>query len=110
MLTVVLSFKILGLEMTKKRFSADQWREWFLEFEQCGLTVQQFCDSKETTANTFYKWRRKLKEQPESTFVPLVMPEAHVEFEFPGGVVGRVRNDAESLRPILSLLLERATQ
>ena len=50
--------------MSRKRFTIDQWRVWFEEFDRGGLTVQQFCDSKGTTPNTFYNWRRRLREKP----------------------------------------------
>ena len=29
----------------RKRYSADQWRAWHLEFASSDLTVKQFCES-----------------------------------------------------------------
>lgn len=49
--------------MSSKRFTAEQWRVWFEEFERAGVTVRKFCDSKRTTNNTFYKWRRRLRAE-----------------------------------------------
>ena len=102
-----------------KRFGADQWRAWFVEFEQSGLTVARFCDSIGVSVQSYYKWRGKLKSLDESSvqtdkvasFVPVVvhspMPTSVVEIELPGGAIARVPNDTGSLRPILSLLLSR---
>lgn len=114
--------------MSRKRFTADQWRVWFEEFDQGGLTVQQFCDAKGTTANTFYNWRRRLREEQSAqenlnrnakrtsfVSVNLAAPTLgssaaatpHVEIELGDGIVARVPNDQQSLRPILEVLLER---
>ena len=102
--------------MSRKRFSAEQWRAWFGEFEQRDLTVQQFCDAKGTTANTFYSWRRRLREasdsanrQPTSDAAPFVSVKfatSQVEFELAGGVIARVANDRQSLRPLVEVLQE----
>lgn len=100
--------------MSRKRFSSDQWRIWLEEFEQSDLTVQQFCESKGTTANTFYNWRRKLRgvvqsspeSQTDSPFVFVKLPSAQVEFEFHGGVIVRVANAHESLRPLVKVLCD----
>jgi transposase-like protein len=102
--------------MSGKRFSADQWRGWFAEFEQSGLTVRQFCERKGTTANTFYNWQRRLRDDPgslvvprksdEALFVPVKLAASPVEFELSGGVIARVANDRQSLRPLVELLQE----
>lgn len=47
-----------------KFYSGDQWRTWFLEFEESPLTVEKFCKSIGASVQTFYKWRRKLKAVP----------------------------------------------
>lgn len=103
--------------MSRQRFTAEQWRAWLGEFEQSELTVQQFCDSKGTTANTFYNWRRRLRESSDSvspdrssssaaSFVSVKLATSQVEFELVGGVIARVANDRESLRPLVELLQE----
>lgn len=100
--------------MSSKRFSGEQWRAWFKEFNESELTVQQFCESKGTTANTFYNWRRKLRaeaqslqeSQADSAFVSVKLPSVQVEFEFHGGVVVRVANDHESLEPLVKVLCD----
>lgn len=102
--------------MSRQRFSAEQWRAWFVEFSETELTVQQFCDSKGIAANTFYNWRRRLRETPDSvsagrtssatSFVSVKLSDSRVEFEFPGGVTVRVVNNHDSLRPLVELLRE----
>lgn len=117
--------------MSRKRFTEKQWKSWFEEFEHAGMTVEKFCKVKGTTANTFYKWKKKFKAKAESNrqtisdsdtpFVPLVVEtpavqafqlnESHVEFHLPGGVVAKIPNDRQSLKPMLQSLLElRAEQ
>jgi len=98
--------------MSRKRFTVDQWRAWFDEFEGCDLTVQQFCDSKGTTPNTFYNWRRRLREESvaensgRNSFVSVKLASSPVEIELGEGVMARVSNDHHSLRPILEVLRE----
>ena len=106
--------------MSRKRFSVEQWRVWFAEFDQSDLTVQQFCDLKGTTANTYYNWRRRLQEQPavedssqhsgQPSFVSVKLASPLVEIELGDGTVARVPNDRQSLRPILEVLRELRTQ
>lgn len=111
-----------------KSYSADQWRAWFLNFEDSPLTVEQFCKSIGASVQTFYKWRRKLKDEPGTDltnsssprFIPVSLASSEVaataatkaiasstlEIELPGGVLFRVANDVESLRPVFELLRE----
>lgn len=97
--------------MSRKRFTAEQWRVWFEEFERAGLTVRQFCDSKETTTNTFYVWRRRLRTETPArvssdspAFVSVQFAPSQLEIDLGDGVVVRVPNDCQSLRPILEVL------
>ena len=102
--------------MSRKRFSAGQWRAWFDEFDASGLTVERFCKVKNKTANTFYLWRKKLglgsvrssrvKESSSAiesigktvqprfvTATPIVdNHNVEVELELPNAVKVRVRN------------------
>jgi len=123
-----------------KHFSADQWRAWFVEFEQNDLTVAKFCQSVNVSVQSYYKWRKRLtaldaqlpaetkpagtkpagtvKPNPRRTpapnqlarFVPVVLSDSKIEIEFPGGVIARVNNDADSLWPIVSVLLKESKQ
>lgn len=119
-----------------KHFSADQWRAWFVEFEQNDLTVLKFCESVNVSVQSYYKWRKRLKAlaaqlpvgtvKPVGTvnpnrnrtlapseaanFVPVVLSDSKIEIEFPSGAVARVNNDADPLEPIVSMLLKEAKQ
>ena len=96
-----------------KHFGSDQWRSWLVEFEQGNLTVARFCDSIGVSVQSFYKWRKKLQSSTSECFVPIVVQSPRhtslVEIELPGGAIARVPNDAVSLRPILSVLLDWET-
>ena len=110
--------------MAGRRHAAEHWQAWFEEFEQSGLTVEQFCRSVGTSPNTFYLWRKKLglgsvRSKSASRrlssltslglvpVTPIASPlENHVEIELPGRAKVRVENDRASLRPILQVLFE----
>lgn len=98
-------------------YSAEQWRVWFAEFKQSKLTVERFCKSIGVSVPSFYKWRRKLREdyaeeftedsaQSIHSFVPVTVTTSQLEVLFPGGVLVRVTNDKDSLRPLVELMLE----
>ena len=44
----------------RRRFSAQQWRDWFDEFQQGDVSVKEFCKRKGVCQNSFYQWRKKL--------------------------------------------------
>lgn len=101
-----------------KHFSADQWRVWFLEFERSDLTVAKFCESAGVSGQSYYKWRRRLNSLDSddtkdrvssvaSKFVSVSLPSSKVEIEFPGGAIARISNNADSLRPLVKVLLEQ---
>ena len=94
-----------------RRFGADQWRRWLAEFEQDDLTVGKFCLAKGVSVQTFYKWRRRLRECEESqteaaSFVSLSLKAEQAEIELPAGARLRVANTKHSLRPIVEVLVE----
>jgi len=105
-----------------KRFSEHQWREWFEEFERSDLTVGRFCESTGVCVQTYYRWRRKLNRSTSegsnrrkmivanAPFVSISCPSPVVEFEFPGRTIARVPNDAESIRPLVWVLLDEGAQ
>ena len=37
---------------------AREWRDRVCRFEQCGLTVAEFCQREGYSAASFYQWRR----------------------------------------------------
>lgn len=96
--------------------SADQWQAWLVEFEQRDITVGQFCQSLGVSQNTFYKWRQRLKgnlaadSSASEKFVPVALLSSELAVEFPCGVVARVPNDTDALRPLIELLLELRAQ
>ena len=93
-------------------YSVTQWRSWIDECEQSDLTVAQFCESISVSVSTYYRWRQRLRSEsisppvPAIEFVPLTLPVVQIEIELPGGPVARIANDAASLRPLVTLLLE----
>jgi transposase-like protein len=104
-----------------KRYSEQQWQDWFEEFQRSELPVGEFCDSIGVCVQTFYRWRRKLNVGSgegfprgqvmitSSPFVSISCPSPVIEFEFPGGVVARVSNDTQSLAPLVHALVDAGT-
>ena len=45
-------------------------------------------------------------ESAAAEFVSIALPSSQIEIEIPGGAVARVCNDRQSLRPLVTLLLE----
>ena len=93
-------------------YSASQWRTWIESCGQSDLTVVKFCESIGVSVNTYYRWRQRLQNEsdagfaPAAEFVSVTLPSGQVEIELPGGSTARVANDTNSLRPLVSLLLE----
>jgi hypothetical protein len=91
---------------------AREWRDRVCRFEQCGLTVAEFCQGEGYSAASFYQWRRRLADASEfnqkAAFVPVELSTAALTFpsqnepgeqtdlriELPGG--GLVRLDADA--------------
>jgi transposase-like protein len=115
----------------RRRYSAEEWRAWFQEQPQSGLTVADFCDEIGVSPNSFYLWRRKLSAMPQSrsrsvpsrsrsvscstespaadtpTFLPLqVVATGNVEIELPCGAVIRIPPESGALPQILAALLQ----
>ena len=80
--------------------------------EQLLGSTPKFCESINVAEQSFYYWKRKLnssskQNMPSGPFVSVQLPTPTVEFELPGGVVARVDNETEALRPLVQLLLEQ---
>jgi len=91
---------------------ARQWRDRVCRFEQCGLTVAEFCQREGYSAASFYQWRRRLADASEfnqkDAFVPVELSTAALTFpsqnepdeqtdlriELPCGVLVRLDADA----------------
>ncbi len=46
------------------------WRTRLAQFDQCDLTVQEFCDRQHVSVASFYHWRRKLAEDAVEASAP----------------------------------------
>ena len=47
---------------------AAYWRERITEQEHSGVPVQQFCEEKGITEQSFYVWRKRLRKQEPARF------------------------------------------
>jgi transposase-like protein len=94
--------------MQRRRYSAEQWAAWFEEFDAGDLTIAEFCRLKGVAVNSYYLWRKKLREAETSdpAFVSVeVMATEMVQIDFPAGATLRVPNHTEALRPVLEVLV-----
>ena len=81
-----------------KRSSLRQhWREILQLHADSDLNVAEFCRQRQLSANSFYRWRKRLggEDRVEETFVPLTVAEQplvppQVEVRFPNGAVMRL--------------------
>ena len=94
----------------RQRFTAEQWANWFEEFDRSDVSIKAFCKRLGVSENTFYQWRKKLDQPAESspagTFVPItVVADDDVKIEMPCGATIRVANNSSSLRPVFETLL-----
>ena len=92
--------------MQRQRYSAEQWAAWFEEFDSGDLTIAEFCRLKGVSVNSYYVWRRKLRDTAsEPAFVSVEVAATDVvQIDLPGGATLRVPNHAEALRPVLEVL------
>ena len=44
------------------------WRDRVAAFERSGLSVKQFCEQQQITEQSFYVWRKRLRNQPPMRF------------------------------------------
>ncbi|MEM8665867.1 MAG: transposase [Planctomycetota bacterium] len=93
--------------MQRQRYSAEQWAAWFEECDASGLTIAEFCRVKGVSVNSYYVWRRKLRDAAsEPAFVAVEIAATNlIQIDLPGGATLRVPNHAESLRPVLEVLV-----
>jgi len=77
MLTVAVFFEISRRQsMGGVRYSAEQWSEW-IEQQEFGLTISEFCDAIGIAVHSFYRCRTRLDGErlpsppPQSPFGPL---------------------------------------
>ena len=89
--------------MAYTRRSQQQWQQFISEQPQSGLTVKEYCASKNITVSGFYLWRKKLSgashpvNEPQEwiSLTPTVPSEPEqwqIELSLPGGVVLRMNS------------------
>ena len=90
----------------------ERWRTTFAMWRSSGLSVAEFCRSRDLILSTFYRWRKILDDLdrpaatrprsqsdplPRPSFVPVrVIPDAVVEVILPSGVQLRVPLSADA--------------
>jgi hypothetical protein len=47
---------------------SEYWRQRIAEQERSGMSVQRFCEEQGLTEQSFYLWRKRLREQPPMRF------------------------------------------
>ena len=98
--------------MKRRRFSREQWLEWFAEHAASDLSIAEFRVQKGISENSFYFWRRKLScdvqsERRSSPFIPVkVVDQSTVNIALPCGARIEVPSVDSALRPALKVLLE----
>ena len=91
------------------RLSSEQWQHIINEQLESGMSQKDFCLSQNISIATFSSWKRKLRDDNESTSIsdaksqhdwieiPANFPQpetpsaCHMELELPGGVILRIR-------------------
>jgi transposase len=88
-----------------------QWRRWIGQWQQSGLSVRVFCARHQLAEQSFYAWRREIRQRDAAaTFVPVQLvaedkpPPSPFEVVLPGGRLLRVPPgfDALALRQLLA--------
>ena len=97
---------------TEKR--EEYWRERVAAYERSGLSVKQFCEQQHITEQSFYVWRKRLRNQPPMRFAlvetgvapPQVSAELGLELVLPTGERLRIGAgvDPTTLRKVLEAL------
>lgn len=85
------------------RRTQQQWQQFINEQPQSGLTIKDYCASKNITVSGFYLWRKKLSGTPHPvdepqewlSLTPSVSSESEqwqIELSLPGGVILRMNS------------------
>ena len=56
--------------MAYTRRTQHQWQQFINEQPQSGLTVKDYCESKNITVSGYYLWRKKLADTPHPVDKP----------------------------------------
>jgi hypothetical protein len=68
-----------------------RWEERMRSFEECGLSVVDFCRQEGVSSPSFYQWRKKLRSATEPRRKTAVRGESEVAGSFVPLVVGAAR-------------------
>lgn len=95
--------------MGKKTENREEyWRERVATHERSGLSVKQFCEQQQITEQTFYVWRKRLRNQEPMRFalVETVPAESGLELVLTTGERLRIGTgvDPTTLRKVLEAL------
>ena len=97
---------------TEKR--EEYWRERVAAYERSGLSVKQFCEQQQITEQSFYVWRKRLRNRQPMRFAlvetgvtrPQAAAEPGLELVLPTGERLRIGAsvDPATLRKVLEAL------
>jgi len=81
----------------------DYWREQIAEHGRSGVSVKQFCEAQGITEQSFYLWRKRLRNEPSIRFALVettpgeqkVASDASLELIFSKGERLRIGRDAD---------------
>ena len=68
---------------------AQQWRQRLDRFDQCDLTIAEFCQAEGYSTGSFYQWRRRLTDAEHfqaPTFVPVDLPTGDLQQPVPDNI------------------------
>jgi transposase-like protein len=88
------------------RRTRDDWLDLVTRQAGSGLSVAEFCRRHELLQNSFYRWRRVLADEVESSFVPLAITDSRsIEIELPCGAILKVSANRGTLGEVFAALL-----
>lgn len=106
--------------MKRIRYGRERWQHWVAQQVGSGLGVRAFCEAKGLPENSFYNWRKKLKDSPHEkpeiksgtnsemlgNFVQLDVASApQMEIRLPCGATVVMHVDQQTTHDVLTTLL-----
>ena len=62
------------------------WRERVAAHDRSGVSVKQFCEQQKITEQSFYVWRKRLRNQPPMRFALVETGVAHAQVSAESGL------------------------